>query len=87
MLSVVWKILAGFIPQPVKEQLECLIDKEEVAFHSGSYYTNHTNLLWNSAQFRLPLHLLFVDFEKTLVTIKSMYIWRSVLDKIIAMWF
>lgn len=59
--------------------LESLIDREQAGFLSKSYCDGHINNLRLSveqyAEYRYPLRVLFIDFEKaSTASIKSIYI-------------
>lgn len=93
VLPTVTKIITKIILNRLKEHLEISINEEQAGFRAGSSCTDHINtvriIIEQCVEFRSPLHLMFVDFEKAFDSVRRDQIWaalrrRGVPQKIIA---
>lgn len=79
LLNSIYKILAGLILNRIADSLEPKLLKEQAGFRPGRSCVDHINALRliveQSTEFRSPLYLVFVDFERAFDTLnhQSMY--------------
>jgi hypothetical protein len=85
VLPIASKIIARIILERVKTHLESKLDDEQAGFRAGSSCIDHINtlriIIEQCVEFRSPLHLLFIDFEKAFDSVRREYIWTALKNK------
>uniref|UniRef100_A0A034VWX2 LINE-1 reverse transcriptase-like protein n=1 Tax=Bactrocera dorsalis TaxID=27457 RepID=A0A034VWX2_BACDO len=85
LLSMVNKIIAHIIHKRLSDSLMHGLRKEQAGFRPHCSCVDHINTLRviveQSAKWRTPLYLCFIDFEKAFDTLKHDAIWRALVCK------
>lgn len=81
VLPVIAKIIAKIILERVKNVIEDSLNNEQAGFRAGRSCADHINtlriIIEQSVEYKSPLYLLFIDFEKAFDKLNRIYIWRS----------
>jgi hypothetical protein len=79
------KIVARILLERIKTHIEAQLDDEQAGFRTGSSCIDHINtlriIIEQCVEFRSPLHLLFIDFEKAFDSVRREYIWAALRNK------
>jgi len=85
LLNIIGKILATIVYNRLKEELESKMRPEQASFRSNKACADHINTLRiiveQSTEFRLPLQLVFIDFQQAFDTLARDAIWLPLKEK------
>ena len=69
------------IVERIKDPLISTVDAEQAGFRAGSLCTDHINairmIIEQCKEFRLDLHVIFIDFEKAFDSVNRDCIWQA----------
>jgi hypothetical protein len=85
LLYTICKVLATVIYNRLKEELEPKIRPEQAGFRPKKSCADHINTLLiiveQSVEFRSPLQLVFIDFQRAFDTLAHNAIWQALKEK------
>lgn len=85
LLNSITKILAHIISKRLADSLEPLLRREQAGFRPRRSGIDHVNslriIVEQSVEFRTPLYLGFIDFERAFDTLQHEAIWKALVCK------
>ncbi|XP_030756962.1 uncharacterized protein LOC115882853 [Sitophilus oryzae] len=85
LLNTINKIIATVIQKRISDALEPTLRKEQAGFRPQRSCIDQINtlriIIEQSQEFRSPLYMVFVDFQRAFDTIKHIAIWKALREK------